>query len=431
MNNLNKIIKKNIVGLVFIKGYSAAVSLLIIPVTLSILGDDKYGVWVTLFNLLLMLETFDLGIGNGLKNKVTSLFFKENTEKVQDYISTAYVVLGATSILFCVLFILPWNYINWADVFNVNQSLNNELKKVVGTTVLLSNAFFFVNLISKILVSLHKAAYSAFFSAISNTLILGVFLAFKEHLKEDLFAVGLIYCLTPVLVIGGLSFWLFFGELKKIRPSFRAFKKRIAKQLISPGSKFFVIQLTTLIIFQTDTLIISHFLTPAEVTPYNIIYRYFSTVIIIVAVVLTPFWSAVNEAYTKKNLGWIRKMFKAQLKYYLILIFLVLAMLAASKNIINIWIGKEHIIPATLSLSMAIFTVITIWNIMIGNVLNGINELAVQVKANLISVGINIPLSIYLIREHGVEGVIISTSISLLIVSFAGGHRVYIKLKNN
>ncbi|SFO74243.1 hypothetical protein SAMN04488519_11313 [Algoriphagus ornithinivorans] len=82
--------KKNILALFFIKGYSIAVSLALIPLTLKLLNEFQYGIWITLFNVLSWISIFDIGIGNGLRNKFTEALAKNKIEEAGKYVSTAY-----------------------------------------------------------------------------------------------------------------------------------------------------------------------------------------------------------------------------------------------------------------------------------------------------------------------------------------------------
>ncbi|PKQ45755.1 MATE family efflux transporter [Confluentibacter flavum] len=424
-------VKKNVVGLIFIKGYSLIISFLLVPITLEILGSYKYGIWITIFNILAMIQILDIGIGNGLRNMLTSSNATNNINKAKEYVSTAYIMLGFISLLLCALFIIPWNYIDWAGVFNTDNSLKNEIKELIGITFVLTLMSFFLNLINIILTSYHKPALSSLIFAFSNTIVLALFLIFKVSLKENLIVIGLIYSAVPIIVLVVASILLFSRNYYLIRPSFRYFKRERINELLSLGSKFFIIQISILIIFQTDSLIISHFLDPSEVTPYSIVYKYFSIISTVVTIILTPFWAAYSHANEKKDFLWIKNILVKQFKSFILVIVLIFLMLIVSKPVISLWLGNNLSISLSLIISMAIFTLINVWNIAIGTFLNGINRIKVQLICSVIGLIINIPLSIYLIKEYGVTGVIIATSMSLLFFSIFGAREVLKVLKEH
>ena len=60
--------KKNIIVSGFIKGADMLVYLLLVPLTLGYLNAYEYGIWLTLNSLLTWIDSFDIGLGNGLRN---------------------------------------------------------------------------------------------------------------------------------------------------------------------------------------------------------------------------------------------------------------------------------------------------------------------------------------------------------------------------
>ena len=63
---------------------------------------------------------------------------------------------------------------------------------------------------------------------------------------------------------------------------------KYAKDIMSLGTKFFLIQIAAIIIFQTTNIVISQVLGPQHVTIYNIAYKYFFTINLIFIIILTP-----------------------------------------------------------------------------------------------------------------------------------------------
>ena len=66
----SSLLQKNILASFLIKGWSALIVLLLVPVTLHCLGEYKNGIWLTISSLLLWIDNMDIGLGNGLRNKI-------------------------------------------------------------------------------------------------------------------------------------------------------------------------------------------------------------------------------------------------------------------------------------------------------------------------------------------------------------------------
>lgn len=405
--------KKNIIVLFIMRGLGIAINLALIPLTLNLLDDYKYGVWITLFNMLSWIQIFDIGIGNGLRNKFTEAIAKKDFKEAQEYVSTGYIIMGFITLSLIVLFIVPWLFIDWAYVFNVRSELSQEITLLIGVTFILTAIQFTLKLVTTLLTADHKPALSAFIFTITNIIILLLFLLFKSEISGDLVAIGALYSGVPLLVLVISSIIIFNGKYKAIKPSIKSFNINKVKDLFNLGIQFFVIQIAVLVIFQTDSLIISHTLSPEEVTPYNIIFRYFGIVTMMAGIIMTPFWSAFTEANAKGDYIWIKNIIIKQIKFLIPASALILLLLLLAPWLIPIWLGKEIDLSVTLLSGMAIYAFISIWNNIFSYFLNGISKIKTQMLTSVAGTIINIPLSIYFAHLFGIGGVIMATIISL------------------
>ena len=57
-------------------------------------------------------------------------------------------------------------------------------------------------------------------------------------------------------------------------------------------------------------IIISRVQRSEVVTQYNLAYRFFNVLLMVVVIVLNPFWSAFTEAYAKRDYNWMRSVRK-------------------------------------------------------------------------------------------------------------------------
>lgn len=417
--------KKNILILFFVKGYNIIINLLLIPLTLDLLDNYKFGIWITILNVLSFIHLFDLGLGNGLRNKFSEAMAVNDIKSAQEYVSTGYFLLGGITIVLILLFIAPWLLIDWSVVFNVSKIYLEEISILIGATFFITAIHFTLKLITTILTADHKPWISLSILAITNTIISLMFLFLKPLLIGKLILIGIIYTFIPLLVLAIASYFAFTGYYRSVRPKIRAFKKEKVRDLFNLGLRFFMIQIAVLVIFQTDSIIISHTLGPEEVTPYNIVYRYFSIITVIAGVITTPLWSAFTEANAQKDFVWMKSIINKQLKLFIPQLIFVLFLIYFSKWIIPFWIGKIVQIPLILLLGMAIFSVQLIWTNIFSFFLNGISYTKTQTITSFIGLLINIPLSIYLSSKYGSGGVIIASILSLSFFAIFGALDTY------
>lgn len=411
--------KKNIVVLFIIHFFNFLALMALVPITIKYLGKNQYGIWLTLSSVFMWLGNLDFGLGNGLRNKIAESFAQENFLAAKKYISTAYAVfaLGIFSSLLIYLIIHP--FINWALILNAK----NYNIKTLNNFVLIIFIFFAFQFLLRLLTSLinadQKPALNGFITLCVNVLTLLTIFILSMVSKSSLYSYGIVTSLVPFLVLLTASYILFKGRYKHIAPSFKSIDMHSSRSLVSLGMQFFVIQISALIIFSTDNLIITHLYSPSQVTVYNIAHKYFFLITLVFNVFLAPFWSAFTDAFVKQDIEWIKQVVKRLIQVWAALSLAVIIMILISDIVYKIWIGKNIKIPFSLSIAMGLFMIISNWNNIFAFFLNGIGKIRLQFYYSIFAAVINIPLSIFLAKEIKMEitGVITATIICIGIAS--------------
>ncbi len=103
-------INKHVIATFMLKGVSIIVSLLLVPLTIHYINPTQYGIWVTLSSVISWIAFFDVGLGNGLRNKLAEALAVGDEQLARKYISTTYAVLAMIMSGIYLLFLLsiPW-----------------------------------------------------------------------------------------------------------------------------------------------------------------------------------------------------------------------------------------------------------------------------------------------------------------------------------
>lgn len=421
--------KKNVLALFVIRGGNVLINLALIPVTLRILDDYNYGVWITIFNVLAWVQIFDIGIGNGLRNNLTISLAKKDFVNAQKFVSTAYITVFLVSVIVILIFLIPWNFISWHKVFGVSFQMEVQLFYLIGTTFLFTVLQFSLNLISTILSADQKPAFGALTLTIANTITLALLIFFGGYIKHNLLFIGVLYTAVPLIVFSIISLWLFNSNYNFLKPRLIYFDFTKIRQLLNIGSHFFIIQIAVLVLFQTDTLIISHLFSPNDVTKYNILLRYFSILTMVANILMAPLWSAYTEAHSQKDYTWIKSTLRQQFTFFLFFIAFAIILCFCAPILIPYWINKNLNLNSTFIVLMALFSLTSIWNNIFSFFLNGVGKFKVQTITSIIATVINVPLSIFLSIYLGLNGIVLATIISMLVFSFFGAFTSFKYLK--
>lgn len=412
--------KKNIIYSLLIKFITMVVTFTTISLSIKYLGKDSYGVWVILAGLLVWTDLFDFGFTHGLRNMLAEAIAKGETDQGKSYVSTTFAVMFFVSVLLAIVFVPMIELIDWNSLLKIDFISDRETKTLLYVVL----ASFILKMIYKpITAVLNAVQWPSIVQLISLIGAILALIALAILLVRDESPSLITYVVTqsgaPVIVLILASAYLFKYKFTHIKPSLCAIDFSHFKKLFTLGGSFFLIQSSWLIIYQTDNIIISHLFGPSSVTDYNIVQRYFSILSIGIGVILSPFWSAFTDAYTKKEISWIKasvnKLIKVLVIFSIVAIFFVLL----SNEVYRLWIDPSIYISYLISGLMAISVIISsIFNIFI-YVINGIGKLRLSIYANLFGACINIPLC-YLFADtlmFGIAGILIA---SILCTSIIG-----------
>lgn len=401
-------LSKNIIGSLFLKGISIVVQLMLVPMTLTYLSKELYGIWLTISSLVLWLSFFDIGFSFSLKNRLAEAIARADYERGKQLVSTTYVMLFAIFVplgLICEI-IIP--YFDWTKILNVDASYGPVLVATMRILIFSFVLQMIFSTLSTILAAFQRVAFSNAFAVIGNVISLIIIWLLIRYTEPSLVNMALTISFVPVAIYIISSLFLFSGPLRTVRPSFSAFRKSIIRDIFSLGLKFFIIQIQLIIMYQATNILISNVSSPDYVTYYNIAYKYIGAAMMVFSLVLGPLWPAFTDAYTKKDFSWMNAIYNRLVKLYVIVFSLIWLMFIVSPWVYAIWIGSNVQIPWHMTLAIAIYFSIFIWNSFQINLINGIGAIQLQTYVTIIGMGLHIPLSLLLGKYIGAYGVIVS-----------------------
>ena len=421
MSNLNidkrtKKAAKNILASILFKGGSILTSLILVPLTLSYLNSYEYGVWLTLSSILSWIYILDIGLGNGLRNKLTEVLALKNLRLAKIYVSTTFFALTVLIFFIYMLFLLINQWIDWNIILNVDPNKVPNLNSIVVIVFAFFCASFILKTIGNIYMAYQQPAINDLLLLLGNIISLVLIYICTLFIPGSLEKVAILFSAAPVIVFL-FAVPITFLKYKEIRPSFVFVQPKYLKELMSLGGQFFIIQISCLIIFMTSNVIISQLFGPEQVTPYNIAFKYFSVINIGFTIVLSPLWSAVTEAYTLKDMDWIRNIVKKTILIWALFVVLTVVMLLFSAPVYRLWVGDNISISIGLSIVCGMYVTISNWNNIFAYMLNGLGKIRLQLYCSIVAGILFFPLAYYLGHKMGTAGVMVAMCCCLFIVS--------------
>lgn len=396
-------------------------SFLIVPLTIDYVNPTQYGIWLTMSSIISWITLFDMGLGNGFRNRFAEAKAEGNIELAKCYLSTTYFAV-VIIVLVVFLFIIVGNvFIDWSTVLNVDSVYSEELGKVF---VILS-AFFCVNmvanLVSTMLMADQKAGLASMIQGGGQLLSLISVWILTLVSKGSLTNLALYFAGMPCLLAIIVTIFVYSSnKYKVLAPKYRYVKMSLIRDILGIGLQFFIIYLCMIFIFQIINIIISREIGPEAVTEYNIAYKYFALLYTIFIIILTPFWSAYTDAYKRNDFSWMARTMKA-LEYMWIGIAIIgVLMLIFARYVYIVWVGNDVEISQRLSLYVYIYVMVLNLGNMYMYLINGIGTVRIQLLIYLSFAIVSWPLMTLACRLWGVEGIVFVPTIVLLFQTLFG-----------
>ena len=396
----------NIAGSGVIRCISIGVAVFSMPAYMGYFNDNSVlGVWLAMLSVLTMVSVMDFGLGNGLRNHLTTALVKKDWRLVRQLISSSYIIICLICLLlggmgFFLIPCLPWNLLLGIQT----NIVGFEMLVLVIRWVYLAIIFQMVlRTVTAILYACQQAALVGMLSLFSNiTMVLYALFATSTidagvnllHMaKVYLLAANIPYLLSTVLV--------FTGKMRLAVPSYRDFNWQMSQKILRLGMVFFYLIVASLIIHNTNDILIAALFDSSLVVEFQIYNKVFFFVITVANVLLVPLWSAVTKAYAEGNIPWMRKLHTWLCLSAGVSLIAGLAVMSFMQVIVDFWLRERAIQIETLyCLPFVFYVAIDAVNGANATIANGANWLKAQVMMAPINIILNIGLTIFMAKTY-------------------------------
>ena len=418
MSKIKSLMKDNMTRTMLLSGLCKPISMLIsfiyVPIVLNYLEVEKYGIWATILTIVSWISYFDIGIGNGLRNKLTESINRGDGKEKQ-LVSSAYAFITVIMIVITLLFSMCVFSVNWKRIFGVSNIDEN-----LGLVVLISFVFvalnFVLSICKNVLYALQKSVYVSEMELVTQMVNLFGVLIVTRLFKSSLFVMAIVYGLSMTIVNLASSI-LVYANNKNLCPSLRSINVYVGKGLTNLGVQFFIIQICALVLFTTDSLIISYLYGAADVTPYNTVNKFFNVIIGVYTAMIAPIWSAVGKEKANKNYSRIKEIEHKVCVLMTPFVFATVVLAVIFKPLTGLWLGRDLDYTTELIIFGALYCLLSLWCNTYASIANGLELMKISIIVAVIQAAVNIPLSLFLAENMGMKsaGVLAGTVLSMAI----------------
>ncbi|WP_345101204.1 MATE family efflux transporter [Mucilaginibacter panaciglaebae] len=409
----------NIAVSFILRAVSIVVSFLTISFSLKLLDTNKYGVWLAISSTVSWISILDIGLANGLRNKIAEYLAVKNYEEAKIAVSSTYAILFIIVVPILLLFAVFLKFANWNSIFNTKLN-ERELLLTVATVFIGLLMQFFLKPISSILQGDQKIYKANLIQLLCNFIPLIPIICFSKYVRGSMFALAIAQTILPVFVLIVYTLVLFQTQYSRIKPSLKQVNLAKSKSLFGLSFAFFIVQIAGVFLYSTTELIITREFGGSDVTLFNLLFKYFSTTGLILSIILATYWSAFTNAFALNDFTWIRASIRKLVKIACLLLAVTLVQLLLVVPVFKLWVGDKIHVPFTLSVILVIYFSITLFTSVFSMVLNGMGKVKVQAIVSLITAILHIPVVLFFIRHFhwGLNSLVYASALWALIQVF-------------
>jgi len=368
---------------------------------------EDYGLLYSMlafFSFVLILV--DVGLFQSMVKKVAEFRFKNDEQSIKNLIYTAFILQTIFAIIVSIILLIFSKYINLHFFHNANFLLFYIFIFWILTYPLL---YFVV----AYMLGYEKTTWWAISELIKVAFILLVSIIVFAF-NQSIISVFIGYALTNIF----LMILFFMIKTKFFIPLNFHFKLRlIYPELLKYGLYIVIAGFSTVILTQTDTLMITYFLGLREVGIYQAAIPLATTLTTLIAPITAVLLSRISNLWVQKKTREIESLFSLVQKYILILILPIALILALfAKLVLTILFSNQYITATNPLIILSFAFMVSSFSAIITYTLISIEEAKKVMYIVIFGAIINLFGNYFLIHLFNITGAALSTLLSCIVM---------------
>lgn len=398
------------------RGSVFLVNAISVPILVRYLGGEEYGLWVTISMSLGMLIALDVGIANTVTNLISEAYARDDREAAGRYFATAFWMTAAVVAAVAAVGWVVWPHIDFGFLLGIREP---GLVPVASHASALAAGIFIGGLPAALAAralagyqELHLANLFSAGSCVASLAAIVLVVMLHGSLTE------LVAAYSGMLVLGNVAClaWMCLWRKPWLTPWPTRVDAGLAGRIFRSGGQFFVIQIGSLVVFNSDNLVISHFLSPAQVTPYSVTWRLVNYATAAQVVLFPSLWPAYSEAWARGDMAWIRTTYERLRRFTMLtLVAGGAVLLLGGRAIIRVWAGPAAVPSQELVALMCVWMALFAVSMNQTCLMAATGRVKRQAISTALSAAVNLTLTLYWVRTLGLVGVLLGTVVSYLV----------------
>ncbi|RJP63774.1 MAG: flippase [Ignavibacteriales bacterium] len=396
-----KSIAKNTIFNLLGYGVPLIIALIIFPLLISGLGEERFGILNLIWGVLGYFSLFDLGIGRAQTKIISEKIGTNKTDEIPDIFWTSFFLMLLISIVGG-LIVYFFSHTLVYKIFNITTSLRLE---TLNTFYLLALSIPIVTTTAGVRGILE--AYQKFGVINVIRILLGIS-SFVVPLICLLFTKSLFWIVVCLIVVRLVILILYISQCFRINKKLSkqlSFKYVLIKPILRLGGWMSVSNITVPMIVYLDRFMIGALVSATAIAYYATPYEAITKLLLIPGALVSVLFPAVSANYLV-NPEYTKKLSLRAVKYIFILLFpIVFLIVTFAHQGMSIWLGANFADKSTLVLQLlAVGVLINSIGYIPFNFLEGIGRPDITAKLQLCELPVYFLIMYLVIKYFGING---------------------------
>lgn len=404
-----------------VRSVGTVAGLVTVPLVLSYLGKERYGLWSTITTVVAWVALFDFGIANGLVNCIARAHGRDDNEEAARYVSTALAALVSIALVLAALVAVLAGLVPWSALLAVRGAVSDA---TVRWSVVAALATFAVGLPLSVTAQIYagyQRAYLANVFALVGTLVGLVALLVALWSGASMPALVVVFG-SGALVASALGLWhAMWKGMPWLRFRLSAVRRDSLRAVMARSLPMFLFQIGALVVNETQPIILAHRCNLAVVAEYAILMRLYLVVLGVIQMSTASFVPSFREAIERGERAWVRASFRHFLWARVGLAFAGgLALVAIGNPLLRLWLRRSDVAFSTTTwVAVAVMMVAATWATAHSDLLAINDRLWRLVALVFVNAAVTVALTYWLAPRLQVLGVVLaSAAVSSLLYSW-------------
>lgn len=360
-------------------------------------------------NIISYLAIAESGIGLFIGQKYYKLLVEENQKKINSCFKASKVFFNSLGIFIVIAGMIVSFFLNYLT----NNDLDLMYMQLAFFLFLVKNAVDFFMYAPRVLINADQKMFKV-------NILINLTRVVEIVTEILLIKLGFNYLvvLIPGIFIRILFNLIINNKIYKLYPWLNN-KSKFNKDELKGSKNIFAQKVAGLIFYNTDTLIVSAFLTPAYVivyTSYNFITKYLADISFMLVSAIQP---SLGNIFYLENKDYSYKAFKKvnTLFLYIASVFTILT-ISLIDPFIGLWVGKKYISTIIVRYLFGLILFVSVSSLTILSTKDNLGLFKETKFAIMTEAILNLILSLTLVSKFGISGILFATAFSRYVSTF-------------